>query len=232
MKVAKYESFSEEQMKSVHRLGYQPETMGMLARLFDKDIPFTEIETFLYRCQALGLNPLLKQIYIAKKLKRYDDGTVDTTYTYLISIDAARLLADKTGRYAPGSKTEFELGVDSRPVLATASVAIYHEGSQTWREVQEEAAFSEYARYHYAENKRVLVKMWQDMPRVMLAKVAEMKALRRAFPSALGGLYVEEELTREDGEDTRVGEASKDNGRVMVSAAEKMVQKKRGVKDA
>ena len=40
--------------------------------------------------------------------------------------------------------------------------------------------------------------LWNEKPKTMIRKVAIVQAMREAFPSNLGGMYVEEEVTFED----------------------------------
>jgi hypothetical protein len=55
----------------------------------------------------------------------------------------------------------------------------------TWFDVEESAFYEEY---------RGSSPIWKSKPRVMLAKCAESRALRRSFSSELSGVYSAEEL--------------------------------------
>lgn len=124
---------------------------------------------------------MLKQIYAVVR-KDKEGKSVLTTIT---SIDGFRLIAERTRCYAPGKKSIYTYNAEGKLVSATAFVKKMTPDG-VWHEVEEEAFFAEY-KPKYGE-------FWDKMPHVMLAKVAEARALRRAFPNDLSGIYVSEEM--------------------------------------
>lgn len=149
-----------------------------------------ELKVFLYVCKKTRLDPFMKQIYAVmrhnKKLGR-DEMTIQT------SIDGKRLVAERTGRYAPGRASTFEYSKDGQLILATSYVKKQSKDG-SWHEVAENAFWSESAQY-YGDS---LSTFWKKMPHTMLAKCAEDKALKRAFPNELSGLYSETEMGQAD----------------------------------
>jgi phage recombination protein Bet len=139
-----------------------------------KDLSPRELELFLQQARRTGLDPLSRQIYAFKS-----SGRVSICAT----IDGLRLIADRTGRYAPGPT---EITVESGSLMA-ASVCVrkYLPQTSEWIEVTETAYLVEY---------QANTPVWKKMPKVMLAKCAESRALRRAFPAELSGIYSSEEM--------------------------------------
>lgn len=149
-----------------------------------------ELKLFLYQCERTGLDPLAKQIYSIKRA-----GKMVTQ----IGIDGARLVAQRTGRYA-GQDGPYWCGDDgqwvdvwlSKEAPRAAKVNVYLMGVE--RGTPGVAHWNEYAQIY--NNKPS--DMWGRMPALMLAKCAEMLALRKAFPQELSGLYTQEEMGQAD----------------------------------
>lgn len=133
-----------------------------------------ELELFLHQCNEMKLNPFLKQIYLIK---------VGGKMTIVTSIDGYRLLAERTGKYMPGREATFTYDKSGRLYSATSYVKKFGPDKQ-WHEVAATAVFSEFAKGN----------LWDKMPCVMLSKVAESMAIRRAFPADLSGVYTREEM--------------------------------------
>jgi phage recombination protein Bet len=161
--------------------------------------PITDVELryFASVCQARGLNPIAGQIVPVRRSGRM---------VIQVTIHGLRAIADATGNYAPGPLTTFVEG-ERGLVSATASVLKYAQG--TWHTVSEVAAFDEYCEVTSQGRPQAL---WGTKPRVMLAKCAEALALRRAFPIALGGLYVDAELAQADPVDQGLGAGGQASG--------------------
>lgn len=164
---------------------FSEEEIDLIRRTVARNCTDDELAVFLHSCARCGLDPLLKQIHAIHRSDR-DRGQ---QMTIQVGIDGLRIIAERTGRYAPGRPTEYQFG-DGGPIAATAFVRKQtHDG--TWHDVGATAYYSEYCgRKNNGEPNR----MWQQFPAVMLAKCAEAAALRRAFPVEASGLYTFEEM--------------------------------------
>lgn len=146
----------------------------LIKKMFAKDCSDDELEIFLYSCQRLGLDPRAKQIYAIK---------LQGKMTIQIGIDGLRLVAERTGQYAPGKETLYQYDKDGKLLSATAYVKKYAHGE--WHEVPATAYLAEYTSGQST---------WRTKPHIMLGKCAESLALRKAFPMELSGTYSTEEM--------------------------------------
>lgn len=142
-----------------------------------------EMRLFLFECARRKVHPLSKLIYPMV----FVDSKGVRTLTFVTSIDYMRAKADETGEYAPGSPTEYEYNRDGVLLFARVHVLKFVKGQMV--EFSEEAAWKE-----FLPGQEFKQAMWKKMPRVMLAKCAEARALRRGWPKELHGIYAEEEM--------------------------------------
>ena len=144
-----------------------------------------ELQLFLYQAQKTGLDPLARQIHF---VKRAGQMTIQT------AIDGFRAIAARTGQHAGTSDGIFEVqkGVD-RPSKATVIVKKIVQGI-----VSEFSATARWDEYFPGEKQGF---MWKKMPYTMLEKCAEAKALRKAFPEDLSGMYTNDEMQQADKKD-------------------------------
>lgn len=157
-----------------------------------------ELQLFIYQCDRTGLDPFSRQIYA---IYRWDKRSGDEKMTVQASIDGFRLIADRTGRYAPGSEVWCgddgvwrDVWLDKQPPRA-AKVSVRKLVGPVVLEFAITAMWAEYAPY---DSQSRLGPMWAKFPTVMLAKCAEAKALRKAFPNETSGLYTAEEMDQAD----------------------------------
>lgn len=169
-----------------------------------EEVTPAELDAFLHECQRTRLDPFSKQIYL---IGRYDSQLKRKVFRSQTGIDGYRVVAHRVVRE---DRTELEYedtvwcGPDGewRDVWlgqnppAAAKVVVY-KGGKRYSAV---ATLEEYAARYPDGNP---YPMWRRMPANQLEKCAEAKALRRAFPNDLGGIYTAEEMEQADARDTR-----------------------------
>lgn len=139
-------------------------------------------DQFVYTCKLLDLNPLVRQVYPVSR-----DGKL----TIQTSIDGFRLIAERTGRYAPGKEALYIYDDENKLVSVTVYVKKMTPDG-TWHEVPATAHYSEYV--CYKSGGTIPNVFWKTKPHIMLAKCAEALALRKAFPAELSGVYTDDEM--------------------------------------
>lgn len=161
--------------------------------------PRATIEAFLALCRSTQLNPFLKQIYCIERGGKW--GTE-------VSIDGARIVAHRSGAFEGYDEVVFSVdggvtwsdsfvATEEQPHPTHARVGVWRTGFRV--PVTAVARWESYAVMVpvWEDRKKVGEKvsdMWSRMPDVMLSKVAEMLALRRAFPNDLSAAYIAEEM--------------------------------------
>jgi phage recombination protein Bet len=149
-----------------------------------------ELQLFIEQCKRTGLDPITRQIYFIKDNR----GKVQIQ----TSIDGFRLVAERSGNYE-GQTAPMWCGEDGKWVdvwlkktpPAACKVGVYKKG---FREaLMAVAIFDEYCQRKSDGSPTF---MWQKMPGLMIQKVAESLALRKAFPNDLSGLYTQEEMAQ------------------------------------
>lgn len=164
-----------------------PKKMQLLKDVFFKTASQEEFELFAHACERSGLDPFMKQIY---PVKRWDSTLKREAMTIQTGIDGYRLIAERTGRYAPGKEPMFEYDSKGKLFKATAFVKKRTDDG-IWHEVPAFAYFDEYCQKTKDGSP---TSMWMKMPHSQLAKCAEALALRKAFPAECSGIYTKEEM--------------------------------------
>lgn len=161
------------------------------------DLDDDELKLFALVASRSGLDPFARQIFVIKRQGRV---------TFQTGIDGYRSIAARTGLYDGQDEPEFgpacgcgDKRPDGHPEWAT--VRVWRKG--VGRPLAATAHWHEYKPEPGPSGRQD--SMWVRMPRVMLAKVAEALALRKAFPydperrAGIGAdLYTADEMAQED----------------------------------
>lgn len=107
-------------------------------------------------------------------------------YSLITSIDYARKIGQRSGVVGK-SKPEFEQ--DEEGKIISCTITIKKKVGEQIGEYTDTVYFDEY----YKAGKNGKPSLWDTKPRTMIAKVAEMHALRQACPEELSQAYAEEE---------------------------------------
>ncbi len=204
---------------------YSDSTLALIRRTVAADCNNDEFDMFINMARALQLDPLRRQIYAFVFSKDKPDKR---RMSIITAIDGFRTIADRTGNYRPDEdEPEYEIDPaqisEVNPIgLVKATVRCWKFSHGNWHRVTASAYWSEYAplkdEWAYDEQRGKNIKTgkqtldtsgnWGRMPRLMLAKVAEALALRKAWPDDLSSVYAKEELDRANIIDVTPSEAA------------------------
>lgn len=192
---------------------YDAKSLALIRRTVAADCNDDEFSLFINMARALGLDPLRRQIYALV----YSKGNAGKRRMSVITgIDGFRSIADRTGNYRPD---EDEPHYESNPEhkgpnnpagLVKAIVRVFKHSHGAWHKVTASAHWDEFVplsdewAFDNETGKRKPTgkqsldpkSNWFRMPHVMLAKVAEAQALRKAWPDNFAGVYAAEEMDR------------------------------------
>ena len=149
-----------------------------------------EVQLFLALCATQRLNPWTKEAYLVK----YGNGPA--------SIITSRAAIQKRADNNP----EYE-GVEVGVVVLTAQGTIDHRPGEAYYKALNEQLLGGWAKAYRKGRKPYYSEVplseyntgksnWAKMPGTMIVKVAEMHALRGAFPQEFQGMYSSEEMAQ------------------------------------
>lgn len=150
-------------------------------QIFPRELTENDFKVFLAVCSRKRLDPIQRQIYA---VPRWDKKSNKNQMTIQTGIDGYRAIAARTGVYAGSDDAVFDS--ELQPKKATVTVYRIVGGLR--------CPFSASARWDQYVPKDGMDFQWRKMPHVMLGKVAEAQALRKAFPEDLNEIYTQEEM--------------------------------------
>jgi phage recombination protein Bet len=179
---------------------------------------------FLHLCQATGLDPFRREIYLIP----YNDSKAPGGKRWIAQtgIDGYRRLAQNSGEFAGRTEPQWcgpdgvwrDVWLDPENPPTAARVGVRRDGHVD--PTYAVALFREYVpmkpvwrngakvRDEHGAEVQEPSAMWKKMPALMIAKVAEAQALRAAFPRQTSGLYVTEEMERTSADSSNTPEAA------------------------
>lgn len=162
-----------------------------------------EFDQFIETSEALGLNPLKRQI-CALLLNR--PGRQDRQVVIIATIAGLRAIADRTGTYRPDSQPARIIldrsAADPRTNphgIVDCTVAMHRFAHGAWHEVVGQVWWDEIAPIQRDfEGLRYIEPSspWMIRPRGQIIKCAEAAALRAGWPEDFSNIYVDDEMDR------------------------------------
>lgn len=159
--------------------------------------PIEELAYFLRVAHKAGLDPIAKQIHV---VYRWDSKLGREKMAIQTGIDGLRLIAQRSTEYAGQDDVVYESEDVEYPKWAKVTVYRFNKNIGERIPYTATARWKEYC--PTGKDGKPMI-MWAKMPFLMLGKVAEALALRKAFPQELSGLYSEDEMAQQSGGGSR-----------------------------
>jgi phage recombination protein Bet len=150
---------------------YTEEDLALIKAKFAPNATESEFKLLMYMSKKFGLDPLLKEIWLVK--------FGDSPAQIYAGRDGYLKVAHRSGQF-DGMKTTIFWSEDGKKVTKATCMVWRKDTSHPF---ESEVYFSEYTT---GKN------LWNTKPSVMLGKVAESVALRKAF--SVAGMYSPEEM--------------------------------------
>lgn len=201
-------------MQALTRYDMTPKQVSLVKHTIAKDCNDDEFNLFCEVARAKGLDPFTGQIIPMV----FNKGNAEKRkMTIIISRDGQRVIAQRCGDYRPASKPpQYEMDkaliTPLNPQgIVSATVYLWKQDQKSgdWYEVAGQSFWDEFAPIKdewakgdngksYKTGKQTLDDSgnWCRMPRLMIAKCAEMQALRAGWPEQFDGMYDEAEMDR------------------------------------
>lgn len=186
--------------------------LDLIRRTVAKDTNADEFEQFVHICRHTKLDPLKRQAFCFVFNKA---NPAKRQMVIVTSIGGYRTIASRTGNYRPGlAQTIFNEAMKDPSTnpqgVEYGECTVYQYLHGEWHGITERAYWTEFAplsddwvegedgRRRPSGKPKLDPKKegWHRMPRVMIEKCAEAKALRRAWPDDFEGLYSEDEIDK------------------------------------
>lgn len=164
----------------------------------DSSVTEKEVVQFLNMCKYLKLNPFLKEIYLIK----YKGSPA----TFVVSYQSFLKRAEENPNF-----DGYETTIEGKAPDLTASAIVYRKDRT--HPVKVSVSYGEAVKTILDKQTGKLrpTNMWRNMPEWMLRKVALARALKEAFPSAIGNAQVaESDIVDINSDDNAVIERRKD----------------------
>lgn len=187
---------------------FHDKQLALIRKTVAKDCDAAEFDWAIEICKGLRLDPLRRQIYF---FVFHKDKPDKRQMIPVVAIGGYRSIAERTGTYRPGRTHTV---IDDKLIdaatnprgISHAEATVYKHMHGEWHEIVETAYWDEFAplKEVWGEDRRPTGKFvldpkkegWHRMPRVMIEKCAEAKALRRGWPDDFAGTYAEGEIDR------------------------------------
>lgn len=186
---------------------FSNEQIRLLGETVAKGCDQNELAFFLQVAKLKRLDPFTGQIHV---VKRWDSSAGKEKMVIQTGIDGYRVIASRTNDLAGIDDSEYDTESEDHPNVAKVTVYRYGRNGEHVP-YKATARWGEYVQTYKDKQTGELKPnpMWKRMPYLMLGKVAEALALRKAFPDELSGMYTNEEMEQADSEGVTPASVSK-----------------------